>query len=401
MDPLVHLPDIAEAHIAHAANPTPSHGPNHNHPPYAEMITAAITALKERNGSSRRAIAKYIEGAYTNLPPTHSALLTHHLKRLKNNGHLVMVKHSYKLPRSESSSGTGTLSLPKRGPGRPPKPQPQPQPSTEPMFVALGLVDGPTTVTKRRPGRPPKVKTISVGVDGLVLTKKSPGRPRKPKLVSGVLDPGGIKKSRGRPPKPKLMSDLLGPSGMKRGPGRPRKTQTVPMVVPYLSNLPRPRGRPKKDGASRAKAPGRPRGRPRMNLNAIADGGAGGMVSGMRRGRLPKVGGVKKPRKGTGKPVGRPRKSNALTKVEPAEPAQWMIEYGDIKNKLEYVQSRIKQAVGVLKPHLTNENAVSAVAALQELEDISTMDIATAPLQHVPVQEPVIQNPVIQNQEPH
>ena len=34
------------------------------HPKYIEMIIAAITALKERNGSSRQAIAKYIKGNY-------------------------------------------------------------------------------------------------------------------------------------------------------------------------------------------------------------------------------------------------------------------------------------------------------------------------------------------------
>ena len=34
------------------------------HPPYSEMIKAAILALKERNGSSRQAIEKYIKANY-------------------------------------------------------------------------------------------------------------------------------------------------------------------------------------------------------------------------------------------------------------------------------------------------------------------------------------------------
>ena len=34
------------------------------HPKYIDMITAAIAALKERNGSSRQAIVKYIKGNY-------------------------------------------------------------------------------------------------------------------------------------------------------------------------------------------------------------------------------------------------------------------------------------------------------------------------------------------------
>ncbi|XP_033115086.1 histone H1.1, embryonic-like [Anneissia japonica] len=36
-----------------------------SHPPYSEMIAAAISALKERNGSSRQAIAKYIQANYS------------------------------------------------------------------------------------------------------------------------------------------------------------------------------------------------------------------------------------------------------------------------------------------------------------------------------------------------
>lgn len=35
-----------------------------DHPKYIEMIVAAITALKERNGSSRQAIVKYIKANY-------------------------------------------------------------------------------------------------------------------------------------------------------------------------------------------------------------------------------------------------------------------------------------------------------------------------------------------------
>jgi len=34
------------------------------HPPYREMISAAIVNLKERNGSSRQAIKKYIYANY-------------------------------------------------------------------------------------------------------------------------------------------------------------------------------------------------------------------------------------------------------------------------------------------------------------------------------------------------
>lgn len=119
--------------------PTPPPNPDFSstHPDYAELITAAITALKEKEGSSRIAIAKYIDRVCTNLPPNHSALLTHHLKRLKNSGYLAMVKHSYILAAPGSappaaaaadSNGSDLSALTKRKPGRPPKLKPEAQP---------------------------------------------------------------------------------------------------------------------------------------------------------------------------------------------------------------------------------------------------------------------------------
>jgi hypothetical protein len=245
------------------------------------MIFAAITALKEKNGSSKIAIAKYIERVYSGLPPTHSALLTHHLKRLKSSGLLVMVKKSYKLPRSDAhSSPPPPLTGPGRGRGRPPKPKPtiNPEPNAQPVLVALGLVDEPNAQP--------------------VAVKKGPGRPRKSGLVG---QPGPVKRARGRPPgsvglkprltkrtpKPKSVTAVLGSNGLKRGRGRPPKPQLQTMVIPFAPNnfaavapaadLPRPRGRPKKDAA----APG-----------AIAE------VFGIPR----------KPKKSTGRPVGRPKK---------------------------------------------------------------------------------------------
>ncbi|KAL7192445.1 hypothetical protein ACSBR2_024308 [Camellia fascicularis] len=348
-------------HIAHAANPTPPLAPNniHSHPPYAEMITAAITALKEKNGSSRQAIAKYIEKAYTNLPSTHSALLTHHLKRLKNNGHLVMVKYSYMLPRSVpissstpppptttttvTANGTDSSPGPRRGPGRPPKPKflAQSNPGVvgpEPLLVSSGVVD-----------------------DG---PKKGPGRP--PRLNSGVEEFGGPvvgKRGRGRPPRPKSMSVLMGQNGLKKGRGRPPRARPIgPAGLPRL-----------KKAVSGMKASGRPRGRPPKNTVAGAAGGggslvaavSGGVLPGKRRGRPPKAGGaVKKHRKLSGKPLGRPKK-----------------------------QSRVKQAISMVKPHLNNETAVSAIVALQELEELATMDM-NAPLNvqvQVQLQEPLHQ----------
>ncbi|KAL6494342.1 hypothetical protein OROGR_031142 [Orobanche gracilis] len=296
-----------------AANPMPAQAPAHSHPPYAEMITAAISALNEQNGSSKRAVAKYIEAHYSNLPSTHSALLTHHLKRLKTNGQILMVKYSYMLPRSAhipaSVNGavnavySDTSAGPKRRPGRPPKLNP------DSIQVAVPVFEPPINMNAV-PVTAELQSNVATGlVNGTAASLAPPVR------------------GRGRPPK----------RGLKRGPGRPPKSGGV--------GLRRVRVRPKiaVPATQVTKGPGRPRGRPHKPIHAVevlAQGasapdhtllahGAVGVgtpavvapVEGKRRrGRPPKAGGEAKrlrstmpgqttnPRKLSGKPLGRPKK---------------------------------------------------------------------------------------------
>ncbi|KAJ7975212.1 HMG-Y-related protein A [Quillaja saponaria] len=338
-------------HIAHAANATPNDAPTANHPPYAEMISTAITALKEKNGSSKKAIAKYIERVYTGLPSTHSALLTHHLKRLKNNGLLVMVKKSYQLPRSRSDPFPS-----QRGRGRPPKPklQPQPQPQPQPvpvanvgqnsdqLLVSLGLMDEPTVV-KRSPGRPKKTDAA--------------GRPPGPKVGPGR---SRLSKRPGRPPKPKSVSTIS--NGLKRRPGRPFKAQ--PVVIPFSvpadgapavpnSSVP---GVPVVPNVPADSVPPKPRGRPKKNATAVPVPAAGagpettdntaGVSRGRGRGRrvssrkqqggAAKIGGISTPKSPTGRSVGRPKK-NAPSTTASAPDSPLVIH--DLRRKLDYFQS--------------------------------------------------------------
>ena len=318
------------------------------------MIYTAISALKEKNGSSKRAIAKYIDQVYReHLPSTHSALLTHHLKRLKNNGLLVMVKNSYMLPRSDQlqlASDSTSSPQPQRSRGRPPKPkqhlqnQPQPQPlhqaqaqpiSGQPnadVFAALGLGDEPTPeVKKKGPGRPPKSAATGVGQVGPAVKRGRPagsGRSTVPKRA-------------GRPPKPKSVSAIS--NGLKRRPGRPPKNQYNPTVIPFAAPAPGtasaaelastvtvPAGTvpPALPSAMATVASPRPRGRPRKNaaaVSALAPTAAVSVVGagrgrGRGRGRAPGRGRGRgrwvypvmregQPLKISGRrPVGRPRK---------------------------------------------------------------------------------------------
>ena len=74
-----------------------------DHPPYIDMIKAAIKALKERTGSSRQAIEKYIKANYK-VGDSVGSHLKLALKRAAANGKLVHTKGvgasgSFKLPK--------------------------------------------------------------------------------------------------------------------------------------------------------------------------------------------------------------------------------------------------------------------------------------------------------------
>ncbi|RLN39132.1 histone H1 [Panicum miliaceum] len=63
---------------------------NPTHPPYAEMISDAVTSLKERTGSSQYAIAKFLEDKHKDkLPPNFRKLLLVQLKKLVAAGKLT------------------------------------------------------------------------------------------------------------------------------------------------------------------------------------------------------------------------------------------------------------------------------------------------------------------------
>ncbi|XP_038994214.1 basic salivary proline-rich protein 4-like isoform X2 [Hibiscus syriacus] len=206
------VPVIATSQTTTIAGGLP---PSFSHPPYSDMICEAIGALKESDGSSKKAIA------------------------------------------SDVSTG------PKRGRGRPPKPKAA---DFNPQQQAVPFSDVP----KRPPGRPRK--SGPVGQIGVIRSqgrgrppksghKKSPGRPKKPKTVRSVVGASAMKRGRGRPPKASIQ---LPAQAVIPNYGQP-------VAVPYADSaavtadvgVPSPRGRPK--GTARAAAVvslGKRRGRP-------------------------------------------------------------------------------------------------------------------------------------------
>ncbi|KAJ0463042.1 putative linker histone H1/H5, domain H15, AT hook, DNA-binding protein [Helianthus annuus] len=383
---------------------TTDHFPGHpppatTHPPYAEMITAAITALKDKDGSSRQAISKYIEKEFAHLPPTHSTLLTHHLKRLKNLGQLVMVKHSYMLASrsaefvdfsgnvtdasfasggfNSENSGSGS----KRKPGRPPKLKPVPgfgvhnqvqnadvaayQPQfqdfggsygsgsevqggtaagsgSEPLFASLGLGDDGVAAVE------PVVASENVNTNTPVVVKRGRGRP--PKSASASGGQAVVSGSEVQGQVAGTGSDGGGGvQGVEVALGRPgRKANGV--------RVKRGRGRPKRIGFGAVTVPLsgnllRPRGRPKraVRQKVTAVNGGAGLV---------------------GKSFGSISKGGPGTAVLVTDPEQ-LVVYQELKSKYEHLQSKVKQVASMVKSCIDPDFGNTALGALQELEDLA------------------------------
>ncbi|KAK9749293.1 hypothetical protein RND81_02G115700 [Saponaria officinalis] len=448
MDPTPpQLPPIsAVSHLTTAANisqPPPSH------PPYPEMIMAAI----ECGNSEEREIAMYIHRVYTHLPPTHLSELTHHLERLTNSGQLVLIKHSYHLPYSVRSTnadfpgaGAGTglengSGLVKRGRGRPRKV----------LRPGSGLENG----GKRGRGRPWKVYGLCLGQaqaqgnevtvpgsgtsaglgNGSSLVKRRVGRPRReigPDLAHAqaqtqtqgqeVINPGSgaglengtslVKRRVGRPrkeigpslaqaeadevmvPHSGLENDLI---KVKREIGWPQTeiepgladAQAHEVMVPGsgLENgsslVKRARGRPRKDSWS-ALAQAQDRARAQALRNALSleirgrlrprkENGPGSIPAQTQ----PRESGVRSGKRGRGRP--RKEMNPTFERFAQVEAAN-----EELRTMLEEMQSKLKVAVGVIRPHIATQSAPDAGAALQQLEQLSTMKPTTSPSLNAP-----------------
>ncbi|XP_022843786.1 single myb histone 1-like isoform X2 [Olea europaea var. sylvestris] len=73
-----------------------------------DLILEAVSKLKEPRGSSRLAIAQYIEEQHS-VPQDFERILTTNLKHLTDNGRLIKVKHQYRIAPSSMSSDAGKV----------------------------------------------------------------------------------------------------------------------------------------------------------------------------------------------------------------------------------------------------------------------------------------------------
>ena len=137
------------------------------HPKYSVMIPAAITALKERNGSSRQAILKYISANYT----VHAQASQHLLMALKagvKKGTLKMAK--------ESGKGAGCYKLvkvekPKKKPAAKKAATKKPAASKKP--AAKKVAKPKKAVAKKPAAKKPKAAAKKPAAKKAVKPKKA------------------------------------------------------------------------------------------------------------------------------------------------------------------------------------------------------------------------------------
>ncbi|TKY52483.1 Histone H1 [Spatholobus suberectus] len=170
---------------ANAKNKSP---PTALHPPYFEMIADAISALKERTGSSQPAIAKFIEDKHAKvLPPNFRKLLSVQLKKLVKSEKLYKVKNSYKLSSSEKTETAAK------------------QKKVGEKTKRLSQVNTPEALKKKAPNKRDAAKKKSVAVTASGT---------KVKRLSQVKTPEALKKKKPNltPMKRKTTSKPVNPS---------------------------------------------------------------------------------------------------------------------------------------------------------------------------------------------
>ena len=125
------------------------------HPPVATMVVAAITALKERNGSSLAAIKKYMAANYKCEVAKLAPFIRKFLKKAVEEGKLKQVKASYKVDKTK-------LEKPKKKPAKKAaKPKKAKSPKKKTTKAKKPKTDKPKKekAAKKKTAKPKKAKT--------------------------------------------------------------------------------------------------------------------------------------------------------------------------------------------------------------------------------------------------
>ena len=132
------------------------------HPPVAQMVNAAITSLKERNGSSLAAIKKYIAGNYKVDMVKIAPFIRRYLKKGVADGKLKQIKGSFKVDKTKVEKPKKAKKPAKKSPKK--KAAAKPKKAKTPKKKAAA---------KPKADKPKKVKTPKKKAAAKTPTKKA------------------------------------------------------------------------------------------------------------------------------------------------------------------------------------------------------------------------------------
>ena len=157
------------------------------HPKYSEMIVAAVTALKERNGSSRQKILKYIGANYKvgDGFESHARLA---LKRMVAAGKLIQTK---------GTGASGSFKLPKK--------------TTEPAKK----VKKPAAAAKKKVATPTKKAAVKKTATKKATPAKKKTTPKKDKPAKAAKKPTPKKTAAKKPATKKPKTQAKKPAAKK------------------------------------------------------------------------------------------------------------------------------------------------------------------------------------------
>ena len=156
------------------AKKTKSPKPSPNHPKYREMVTAAITSLKERSGSSRQAIVKYITANYK----------VGDNQKIVNNSVKLALKAGVTANVFKQTSGAGASGSFKLGSAS--KPEKKVKKAKKPVKAKKAAKPKPTKKPASKPKKSPK-KPASKPKKS--VKKATPKKTAKPKKVAAKKKP--------------------------------------------------------------------------------------------------------------------------------------------------------------------------------------------------------------------
>jgi len=165
--------------------------PQQTHPPYFQMAVEAIAVLRERTGSSRRAIAKYIEAHYKNdLPSNFKKLLNNQLRILTEKGKLVQAKHSFKLTEELKKSSQVKIIQAANKPPSSTSVKPSAAKKSKPAEQAQDMKTVSAKSPKTKAAKKPKAKPAAkLKPKAVVKEKLAPPQVRAPALPAEASPP--------------------------------------------------------------------------------------------------------------------------------------------------------------------------------------------------------------------